>query len=414
MPSSCLNKVCGFLTVVGSSNRPGTLLGSLFLAASLAGCSTVPERQPITEALSDKAVISGIPEARFWADEWPAYSRDLVSSLEDVDLRSRYPAIYGTPHHYLAISGGGPDGAFGAGLLAGWTAAGTRPQFTLVTGISTGALTAPFAFLGSDYDPLLKQVYTTLKTEDIINKRSVVAAAFGDAAADTAPLRDLIAKLVDDKIIEAIAEEYRKGRQLFIGTMNLDAGREVIWNIGKIAASDDPGKKDLIHDVMLASASIPVAFPPVMIKVEADGKTFDELHVDGGTGAQVFVYPAAIDWKRLLDLLNVREPPNVYVIRNSQIRPEFQATERDLVSIAGRSISSLIRTQGVGDLYQIYILAQRDGSTYNLTYIPEDFAVEASEPFDPVYMGKLYDLGHQKGLSGEAWQHEPPGYVSGP
>ncbi len=394
--------------------RPGILLSSAMLLASIAGCSTVPERQPLPEALSDRAVIPGIPGARFWGDEWPAYSRELVSELKDENVRHLYPAVYGIPHHYLAISGGGPDGAFGAGLLAGWTAAGTRPQFTMVTGISTGALTAPFAFLGPEYDALLKRIYTTSKTEDIIQKRALVSVAFGDSVADTAPLRALIAELVDDDVIEAIAREYRKGRQLFIGTMNLDAGREVIWNIGKIADSQHPEKKDVIHDVMLASASIPVAFPPVVISVEADGKAFDELHVDGGTGAQVFVYPAAIDWTKLLNLLKVPEPPNVYVIRNSPIRPEYQTTERGIVAIAGRSISSLIRTQGIGDLYQIYVLSQRDGGTYNLAYIPEDFAVEASEPFDPVYMGKLYDLGYQKGLSGNAWQHEPPGYVSGP
>ena len=394
--------------------RPSMSLSSAILLASIAGCSTVPERQPLPAELSDRAVIPGIPEARFWGDEWPAYSRELVQSLKEEDVRSLYPAVYGIPHHYLAISGGGPDGAYGAGLLAGWTAAGTRPQFTMVTGVSTGALTAPFAFLGPDYDALLKRVYTTTKTEKIIRKRALLSVPFGDSAVDTAPLRALIAELVDDNVIRAIAQESRKGRQLFIGTMNLDAGRAVIWNIGNIAESQHPEKKGLIHDIMLASASIPVAFPPVMMSVEADGKAFDELHVDGGTGAQVFVYPAAVDWNTLLNLLRVPEPPNVYVIRNSPIRPEYQTTERDIVSIAGRSISSLIRTQGIGDLYQIYIICQRDGSKYNLAYIPADFDVESSEPFDPVYMSALYDLGYQKGLSGKAWQHEPPGYVSGP
>ena len=394
-------------------HHPSIWLSSVILLASLAGCSTVLERRPLPEGLSERAVIPGIPEARFWSDEWPAYSRDLVQNLKDEDARIRYPAIYGIPHHYLAISGGGPDGAYGAGLLAGWTAAGTRPQFTLVTGVSTGALTAPFAFLGPDYDALLKRVYTTSKTEDIIRKRSLISVPFGDSAVDTAPLRALIAELVDNNVIEAIAREHRSGRRLFIGTMNLDAGRAVIWDIGRIAESQHPRKKDLIHDIMLASASIPVAFPPVAISVEADGKAFDELHVDGGTGVQVFVYPAAIDWNRLLDLLAVPEPPNVYVIRNSPIRADYQATERGIVSIAGRSISSLIRTQGIGDLYQIYILCQRDGSKYNLAYIPADFDIKPSEPFDPVYMGKLYELGYQKGQSGEAWQHEPPGYLSG-
>ena len=389
------------------------LLGGLILLAVFAGCSSVPKRQPLPEELSGSAVIPGIPNARFWGDEWPAYSRELVNNLKDEDVRNSYPAIYGKPHNYLAISGGGSNGAFGAGLLAGWAAAGTRPEFTMVTGISTGALTAPFAFLGPEYDDLLKQVYTTTRTEDIIIQRNLASAAMGDSAADTTPLRALIAQLVDDKIVEAIGQEYNKGRQLFIGTMNLDAGREVIWNIGKIAASQDPGRRTLIHSIMLASASIPVAFPPVMIPVEADGKAFDELHVDGGTGTQVFVYPAAINWKKMLQLLHVPEPPSVYVIRNSTIQPEYSSTDRNIISIAGRSISSLIRTQGIGDLYQIYLLCQRDGSSYNLAYIPDDIDFKPSEPFDPVYMGKLYELGYGKGLSGDAWQHKPPGFVAG-
>jgi predicted patatin/cPLA2 family phospholipase len=354
-----------------------------------------------------------VPKARFWGDEWPAYSRELINSLsgDEDKLRESYPSVYGTEHNYLAISGGGPDGAFGAGLLAGWTAAGTRPQFTMVTGISTGALTAPFAFLGPDYDAVLKRVYTRVKTEDIIQTRSYVAAAFGDSAADTAPLRDLFAELVDEKVFAAIAEEYRKGRQLYIGTMNLDAGREIIWNIGAIADSDYPQKNSLIHDILLASASIPVAFPPVMITVAADGMTYDELHVDGGTGAQVFVYPAAIDWKKLLEIMQVPEAPNVYVIRNSQIQPDYQVTQRGIVSIAGRSITSLIRTQGIGDLYQIYTLCQRDGNNFNLAYIPAEFDAKPNEAFDPIYMGELYELGYRLGRSGEAWKHEPPGYI---
>lgn len=394
------------------SRRLTVLLSGAVVLVTLAGCSTAPIRQPLPEDLADRARIPGIPSARFWADEWPAYSRELVRSLNDEDARKLHPAVYGVPHHYLAISGGGADGAFGAGLLAGWATAGTRPEFTIVTGISTGALTAPFAFLGPDYDALLKRVYTTTKTEDIIRVRGVVSAAFGDSVADTAPLRDLIAELVDDNVIEAIAREHQKGRRLFIGTMNLDAARAVIWNIGKIAGSKHPGKKALIHDIMLASASIPVAFPPVVIPVEADGKTYDELHVDGGTGVQVFVYPAAIDWKKMLRILKVPESPNVYVIRNSFIKPAYQATERALVPIASRSISSLIRTQGIGDLYQIYLLCQRDGSKYNLAYIPADFDVEPGEAFDPVYMAELYELGYRRALSGKAWQHEPPGYVS--
>ncbi len=179
----------------------------------------------------------------------------------------------------------------------------------LVKGVSTGALTAPFAFLGSDYDDKLKEVYTSTTTKDIATSRNKLLAAFSDAMADTAPLKELIAKYIDAELVEAIARENEKGRRLYVGTVNLDAGRSVIWSIGVIAASDSQNKLELIREVLRASAAIPVAFPPVVIEVEANGQLYDEMHVDGGTGSQVFVYPAAANWKRITEKLKVRGDP---------------------------------------------------------------------------------------------------------
>ena len=258
----------------------------------LTGCSSAPVRQPIPPEYILIAGIPGIPDARFWGDEWPTFSRERLETFTEADFRREYSGVYDKPHSYLAISGGGANGAFGAGLLVGWTATGERPEFSMVTGVSTGALTAPFAFLGPDYDDKMKEVYTTTQTKDIAKKRNLLAAVFGDSMADTAPLQKLIAKYIDTEMIDAIAREYKKGRRLFIGTVNLDAGRSVIWNIGAIAASDYPQKKSLIHELLRASAAIPIAFPPVVIPVEAEGRQYDEMHVDGGTGSQVFVYPA--------------------------------------------------------------------------------------------------------------------------
>ncbi|MGB5464854.1 MAG: patatin-like phospholipase family protein, partial [Sedimenticolaceae bacterium] len=299
-------------------------------------------------------------------------------------------------------------------LLLGWTATGERPEFTMVTGVSTGALTAPFAFLGPDYDDELREVYTTTTTEDIAVKRSWLDAAFGDSVTDTAPLQKLIAKYIDPEMIDAIAREHEKGRRLFIGTVNLDAGRSVIWNIGAIAASDYPQKMALIREILRASAAIPVAFPPVMISVEAEGGQYDEMHVDGGTGSQVFVYPAAIDWKLITEKLKVRGKPQVYVIRNSFLDPDYNGMTRSVFPIAVRTIDSLIRTQGVGDLYQIYALCKRDGNDFHLAYIPSDFTYEPAEGFDPVYMQKLLDYGYQRAVQGYPWETAPPGFVLGP
>ena len=381
------------------------------LAVVLTGCSSVPERTPLPLDLVNQAVIPGVPDARFWGDEWPKYSVERLENFTEADAAANYAAIYNQPHHYLAISGGGANGAFGAGLLEGWTASGTRPEFTMVTGISTGALTAPFAFLGADYDDEMKTLYTTTSTADILNERNLLTVFWSDSIADTQPLRKLIEHYVTTELIEAIAVEHRRGRRLFIGTANLDAGRAVIWNLGAIAASDHPRKASLIHDVLQASAAIPIAFSPVVIPVEANGQRYDEMHVDGGTMSQVFVYPAAIDWRQITKKLKVVGRPQVYVIRNSFVDPDYRGVKRNLLPIASRSIDSLIRAQGVGDLYQIYSLCVRDGNDFNLAYIPADFTQEPAEDFDPIYMSALFERGYQMARAGYPWKTVPPGFI---
>ena len=380
-------------------------------AAGSIGCAGKLPRNPLPSDFSSEAHIPGISEARFWADEWPKYSHEKMNKSSDEELRRDYSALYNKPHSYLAISGGGANGAFGAGLLAGWTESGTRPEFTMVTGVSTGALSAPFAFLGSDYDDVMKEVYTTTATKDIAILRNILNALFNESMADNAPLRKMIERYINHEMIEAIAREHKKGRRLFIGTANLDAGRGVIWNLGAIAASDYPRRVELIHDILQASSAIPVMFPPVMIPVDVNGKTYDEMHVDGGTGAQVFVYPAAVDWKTIAEKLKVQGTPGVYVIRNSFINPDYTEVKRSILPIGARTINSLIRTQGIGDLYQIYELCRRDDNSFNLAYIPSEFTEEPSEGFDPVYMRKLYDLGYEMAKKGYPWQKYPPGYL---
>jgi hypothetical protein len=258
---------------------------------------------------------------------------------------------------------------------------------------------------------VIKTLYTTIRTEDILTPRSIFSAAFSDAMADTGPLRTLIEKYVDTAVIEAIAAQHRRGRRLYIGTANLDAGRSMIWSLGAIAASDYADKASLIHDVLQASSAIPVAFPPVVIPVEVDGKMYGEMHVDGGTASQVFAYPAAIDWRKITEKLEVPGRPKVYVLRNAFLDADYRGVNRRLLPIATRSIDSLIRTQGIGDLYQIHALCQRDGNDFNLAYIPSGFAEEASEAFDPVYMGKLFELGYAKAKAGYPWEKAPPGFV---
>ncbi len=184
----------------------------------------------------------------------------------------------------------------------------------------------------------------------------------------------------------------------------------MIWDIGFIADSGQPGALDLIRDIMLASASIPAVFPPVYIQVKAGGKTYDEMHVDGGTATQVFLYPLGVDWKLILSKLAVPSSPHVYVIRNSKLDPGWQEMEPRLIPVTSRSMESLIRTQGIGDMYRMYLGAKRDNLDYNLAYIPDDFDVKAQEVFDPVYMKALYERGYNMARKGYPWSKSPPEY----
>ena len=336
---------------------------------------------------------------------------NILNNFSQADYEARFPEIINRSHHYLAISGGSSEGAFGAGFLVGWTATGNRPQFTMVTGISVGALIAPMAFLGPDYDAKLREVFTSISTNDIINERSWLQILTGDSLSDSEPLQRLIATIVDENMAQAIIAEHKKGRRLFIGTTNLDANRPVIWNIGNILVSGHPKALELVHKVLLASASIPGVFPPVYIEVQASGQHYDELHVDGGAASQVFVYPAEVKWKEVIKNFGVKGKPNVYVIRNSKIHPDWEAVEpNDLINIFDKSITSLIRTQGLGDLYTIYLLSQRDQNDYHLVYIPTDFKMKPQELFDTKYMQALFSLGYDLAKSGNAWKKTPPGF----
>jgi predicted patatin/cPLA2 family phospholipase len=376
-------------------------------------CAHVPKRSPLPMEHIDDAEVLGIPRVRMWGDEAPPWDHDWFEKSRS-EMKERYSGIYGRPHSYLAISGGGENGAFAAGLLLGWTAAGDRPEFTAVTGVSAGALVAPFAFLGPEYDDVLEKVSVGLTAEDVYKERGLIRALRTDAMATTEPLQALIAQYVDEEVMEKIAAEHRKGRSLNIGTANLDSMRPVIWRIGAIANSGHPDALDLIRRVLLASASIPVAFSPVLIEVESGGVKYDELHVDGGATAQVFLYPVGIDYDEVLERLAVPGRPEVYIIRNSRLDPIYEQVQNKLFPIAGRSLDSLVRTQGIGDLYRIYLQTCRDGLDFNLAYIPSDFTEQPEDEFDSEYMRDLFNTAFEQAKAGYDWEQMPPELETAP
>jgi predicted acylesterase/phospholipase RssA len=389
--------------------RVGASLALLlvFTFAGVPACAHVPKRNPLPEAAVELAGVLGIPRARYWGDEPQPWAHEWLGKSK-LGLKGRYPAVFGHRQTYLAISGGGQNGAFAAGLLLGWTAAGDRPEFTTVTGVSAGALIAPFAFLGPEYDHVLREVSVELTAKDVFKRRRLIRGLRSDAMATTGPLKALIAKHVDQDLIDEIAEQYRRGRSLNIGTANLDSMRPVVWRIGAIANSGHPQALELIRQVLLASSSVPGAFPPVLIEVEAGGETYDEMHVDGGTASQVFLYPLGLDFEEVLHMLEVPGKPKVYIIRNARLDPMYEQVQPKTVPIASRSISSVIRTQGIGDLYRIYLATLRDGLDFNLAYIPKEFTDRSKEGVDTEYMRKLFDLAYEMAENGYPWRKMPP------
>ena len=384
-------------------------LAALMTATLLSGCGTLARDRAVPPELHGQEHIGNMPGVRY-----QALSKAGIEEILS-DIKSSVEASKTTKHgvaNYLSISGGGDNGAFGAGLLVGWTLHGDRPKFDLVTGVSTGALIAPFAYLGPDYDAVLKSVYTETQPSDIYLERGLMGVLFGEAMGDTSPLFRLITKHIDADLLKNIADEYKRtNRWLLVATTNLDTGTPVIWNMGKIAQVSTPEALDLFRKILLASASIPGAFPPVMIDVVADGKNYQEMHVDGGATMSVFLYPAALGVAaREEHVLATSKKRKAYIIRNARIDADWQEIERDTLSIMGRAVAQLIQSQGYGDLYRIYQTTQRDHVEFNLAYIGADFNFHHAREFDRQYMNALYQYSYQLGKAGYPWVHTPPGY----
>lgn len=380
--------------------------------ALMSGCATLP-RHPVPAHLHGAATIPGMPGVRAEAGRAsPAMERDFLQSLHD-ESRTDFPvdADGRTRYAYLALSGGGAYGAFGAGFLNGWTATGRRPVFKIVTGVSTGALMAPFAFLGSGYDDVLHRVYTTTTRDDIFTAGSPIAALLRrDALAHSTPLASLIERHVDAALLRDVAQAHRRGRRLYMGTVELDTRRFIVWNMGLIAMRGDAQALDLFRKVMLASSSIPIAFPPVLLEVQAGGHRYDEMHVDGFVGANVFVNVGVFDTAHLYRVAGrVDAHDDIFVIHNGQLNPPPSPTERSLRGIAARVIETSGRSTIVGDLFREFAFAQRNGSGFHWITIGESVLLGDPLAFDPVEMAKWYAEGERTALEGPVWYTSPPG-----
>jgi hypothetical protein len=369
---------------------------ALGLAGHLAACSSVP-RISYTAEQASFASVPGIPGARAYAD----------ASAETFTEMTARPEAKRQAFTYLALSGGGGDGAYGAGILNGWTASGTRPEFSLVSGVSTGALIAPFAFLGSAYDSYLTEFYTSGVAETLVQSPSLTNVLFGSGLFGDGRLRDLIGRYVTADLLAAVAAEHAKGRRLLVVTTNLDSQRAVIWNMGAIAASGAPNAVDLFRDVLTASASIPAVFPPQLIDVQAGNSAFQELHVDGSVVTPVFTLPQSF---LLRDgRLRTNGKASIYVVINGRLEPEFDVTKNNTLSIVERSFTTGSRARSRAALATTYAFTRANGVGFNLTYIDERGpTTTTARGFDTGYMRQLYQAGYDKARSGAFWEHTVP------
>ncbi|MGC4032605.1 MAG: patatin-like phospholipase family protein [Tepidisphaeraceae bacterium] len=378
----------------------------------LAGCGALKTRNALPASAGESATIDGFNHVRYWGDVIDGgLQESMVESWHQEGayrLRTTGEQTVAEEASYLAISGGGQDGAFGAGLLNGWTASGKRPVFKVVTGISTGALICPFAFLGPDYDKPLREVYTTVNMKDIAVLRGLFDLLRGDSAYNTAPLVKLVEKCFTHEMIDKIAEEHRKGRRLFVGTTFLDAQRPIVWDMGKIACSSSPKRDELFRKVLLASSAIPGAFSPVYIDViGSDGKPYDELHVDGGVTREMFLMPSELRLFELRARQGITRKTHLYVLRNSRLEPAYDAVKPKIAPIAEASIATLIKAQAMGDIVQLFDEAMTDDMSFHLASIPPDIADDSTSMFDSQYMARLFDRGYEIGSVGDAWQRSP-------
>ena len=404
MPMGRYLRVAGFVTVA---------------AFAVSGCAAQLIRTPVPANLVDRATIKDAPDVRYWGDALPKNIRQAFV-VSDQQTRKMRPHLYKRGRRkavkFLAISGGGSHGAFGAGLFVGWTAAGTRPEFDLVTGVSTGALSAPFVFLGPGYDRQLKEIYTRYGTEQLIEKQVIAGLLGGASIADNSKLAEVIASYVNRDLMRAVAREHNRGRRLLISTTNLDAERPVVWDMGRIAQRGNKQGLALFRKILLASAAIPAVFPPVIINVTAGGRKLQELHVDGGTTGQVFFLPPQLLVRNVVPgkrrPLSKNTSLDLYIVMNGSLSPKFETVATRTTDIAGRSLWTIMKQQAIGDLYKLYVEARNNRMSYRLASIPDSFTMKSSEPFDLKYMRALFQKGFDLGKSGYDWSRLPPGLTA--
>ena len=303
---------------------------------------------------------------------------------------------HGHALNMLSLSGGGQNGAFGAGFLIGWRESGRRPEFDFVGGVSTGSLLATHALLGTPADDaILEAMYTEVTDKDIYESRSLFGILSSDSLRDTAPLQALIAKYITAETLQRVAAAFDDNRLLMVGTTNVDYGQTWVWNMSLIAKH---GKLDLYRKVLLASASFPIVFPPVDI----DGHLF----VDGAARSNVVVIGIGGSERPEPPLYG---PGNVYLISNGKFQHPPAALRKALGSVAATTVGVMMDQSMQTALTRSYLGARFLGYNFNMVAIPDEVEI-GNDPlaFDPKQMRAAFDSGRALAKEPDPWVHKPP------
>ncbi|YCI06678.1 patatin-like phospholipase family protein (plasmid) [Ensifer sp. D2-11] len=365
----------------------------------LGGCAAAA-RPTYTALEAARAQTLGFENIRAHLDD-PRPPKSMYDSWRPVTGKDK-PAM-------LAISGGGAGGAFSVGILSAWSELGNRPTFEVVTGVSTGALIAPFAFLGSQYDGRLTSLYLSDQARSLVDINWKGLGVFSTSLLQGGALREMVEDNITAEILGHLAREHRAGRRLLVMTTNLDTQRAVVWNIGAIASSDREDALPLVRQILIASASVPGIFPPVSITTVVDGRLIEELHSDGGSSAQFFTLPEHLI---VAPDHTGKENLHIYVIINNALIPEFSMSSGKALPIMARAYAILLKSQTKQGLIALYNFGQRSGVDLDIAAIDQQVAYSMTDPLNGAYMRTVYDIGYRKALDGSLWVQHPKFTVS--
>ena len=361
--------------------------------ATLAGCASVGPPLPAAtpEELASQEVRLGVrtleADGRFKVLPSSVVGQRLGAQLGD------------QPLSVLALSGGGATGAFGAGALAGLARSGARPEFSVVTGVSAGALVAPFAFLGPTWDAEMSAIYTDGVTRGLLHRR-VLGAVFGSSVYSGAPLKRLIDRYADDAMITAIAQEAARGRLLLVATTDFATGEPVVWDLGSVALHGGSDAKRLFRTILLASASVPGMFPPVVIRFPAEGGVREETHVDGGVTVPFFIAPAPED---LPATGAGRQPALVRVVIDGRLRDFPHAANANALSIFSRSVSAGLSRMTRTTLEWTVAASRQRGISLEYAAIPAEYPLHGAFNFNPDEQRALFRYASSCAEAGRLW-----------